>query len=176
VLDDGQTLEADLVVIGVGVRPNLSLAEEAGLATDRGISVSEQLETSVAGIFAAGDIVRWPDSHTGQRIRVEHWVVAEQQGQVAARNLLGAREPFRAAPFFWSAHYDVTIAYVGHATEWDRVDIQGNIEDRDCVLAYRSGGKTLAVASIFRDKDSLTAAIAMERGDSAVLRSLAASR
>jgi len=162
-LKSGGVIEADIVVIGVGVRPRLALAEKAGLAIDRGITVDACLETNVPGIYAAGDIARWPDKHSGESIRVEHWVVAERQGQTAGRNMLGQREVFDAVPFFWSQHYDVPINYVGHAEKWDEIAIDGDIGARDCLVRYKSRGRVLAVASIYRDVASLEAEIAMEK-------------
>jgi NADPH-dependent 2,4-dienoyl-CoA reductase/sulfur reductase-like enzyme len=161
-LKRGGSINADLVVVGVGVRPRLALAEKAGLAIDRGVLVNEYLETSVSGILAAGDIARWPDPHSGTSIRVEHWVVAQRQGQTAAVNMLGGREKFAGVPFFWSQHYDVPINYVGHAEAWDDLAIDGDIAARDCVLRYKRNGRVLAIASIYRDSESLTEERAME--------------
>ena len=162
-LENGETIEADLVVVGIGVRPRLGLAESAGLNLERGVAVDQYLETSAPGVFAAGDIARWPDPYSGENIRVEHWVVAERQGQAAATNMLGERKAFAQVPFFWSQHYDVPINYVGHAEAWDEIQIEGDVMSKDCLLRFKRRGRVVAVASIFRDLQSLQAEVMMER-------------
>jgi apoptosis-inducing factor 3 len=161
-LDDGTVVPADLIVVGVGVRPNVELAVNAGLATDNGILVDARLQTSAPDIFAAGDVARWIDPRTAERVRVEHWVLAQRMGQAAARSMLGDTRHFDAVPFFWSQHYDVPIAYVGHASQWDRAVVEGDIDGRDCAVTYYSKNKPLATATIYRDVQSLKTEVAME--------------
>jgi apoptosis-inducing factor 3 len=163
-LSGGTTADADFIVVGAGVRPAVALAERSGLSVDHGIVVNEFLETSAPGVFAAGDVARWPDRRTGQNIRVEHWVVAQSQAQTAARNMLGRRERFDAVPFFWSQHYDVAIRYVGHAERWDRVQIDGSLDAHDAAIRFLRGEIPIAVATIGRDRECLEAELAFESG------------
>ncbi|HEV8323618.1 MAG TPA: FAD-dependent oxidoreductase, partial [Myxococcota bacterium] len=170
-LDDASVLSADLVVMGVGVRPRVALAEAAGLRVDRGLLVDEQLRAA-DGVFAAGDVARFPDARSGRAVRIEHWVVAQRMGQAAARNLLGAARPFADVPFFWSVHYDLTLRYVGHADEWEDAELRGDLDARDATVIYRRGGRTMAVATIGRDHTSLAAELAMEHGDETELEAV----
>lgn len=163
VLDDGTRLEADLVIAGIGVRPNLQLAESAGLTLDNGLAVNEFLETSAEGVFAAGDVARWPDAYSDARLRVEHWVVAERQGQVVARNMLGHRDQFNDIPFFWSEHYDkVSIRYTGHVERWDETRIEGDLMKKDAAVSYMVSGRRRAMATINRDQKNLQTEVELE--------------
>jgi len=170
VLDDGTKLPAEVVIMGVGVRPNTALAEAAGLKVDKGVVVDALLRTSAPDVWAAGDIARYPSD--GGTVRIEHWVVAQRQGQTAARNILGQKEEYRAVPFFWSQHYDVPVNYSGHAEGFDAIDVAGSINDRNCLVAYRSKGRIIALASIYRDRDSLLAEDAFARDDQPALEKL----
>ncbi|HYD73994.1 MAG TPA: FAD-dependent oxidoreductase [Candidatus Binatia bacterium] len=167
-LNDGGAISADFVVLGVGVRPNIQLAAAAGLAIDNGIVVDANMRTDAPGVFAAGDVARYPDQRLGQRIRVEHWVAAEQQGQAAAESMLGETAPFAAIPFFWSHHYDRSIRYVGHATQWTRIEVDGCIESGDFTARYLEGDCLLAAASLGRDGENLDLHAAMDRAAAAV--------
>jgi apoptosis-inducing factor 3 len=171
-IGDGRFVEADLVVLGVGVSPRTALAEAAGIRVDNGIIVDETLRTSAADVFAAGDIARYPEPVSGDAARIEHWVVAERQGQAVARSMLGIGGAYREAPFFWSQHYDVTISYVGHGASWDRCEIRGDLEKHDACAIYRRKGRTIAVATIGRDRLSLRVEAALEQDDAVALNSI----
>ena len=156
----GAELEVDFIVAGLGVRPRIGLAETAGLKT-AALRWTPGLKPALRR--------NWPVCGSGQRAmspaakttRVEHWVVAERQGQVTALNMLGLDRPFDAVPFFWGQHSDVPINYVGHAERWDDIAVDGAT---DCLLRFRLNGPTFAVASIFRDIQSLEAEVGMEGG------------
>ncbi len=170
-LDDGSIETCDAVVAGIGVEPDVALAQQAGLTVDRGIVVDEYLQTSAPNVFAAGDAARFPNGRTGRPIRVEHWVAAARQGQCAARNAAGRRERFKDVPFFWSQHYDLVLAYVGHAERADAVQLFGSLDEHNAAAVYRDGGRIAAVATLFRDDVSLAVEAAMERDaeDEAIL-------
>ena len=165
-LKNGGEIAADLVILGVGVRPRVSLAEGAGIAVDHGILVNDRLETAIPGIYAAGDVASWPDPRTGDRQRIEHWVLAERHGQLVAENMLGADRPFLDVPFFWSAHYGTSIRYVGHAQGWDAIQTDGDIAAKNGAARYVRDGRTLAMAAVGRDLAALEceAALEAERG------------
>lgn len=171
-LSDGQSIDAELVVLGVGVSPRTALAEGCGLTVDNGVIVDDNLRTSASDIYAAGDIARYPDPFSGERVRIEHWVLAERQGQAVARAMLGIGHAFRDVPFFWSQHYDATISYVGHASSWDGIEIRGDLAARNACAIYRRNGRSIAVATIGRDHVSLEVEAALEQGDTAALESV----
>jgi NADPH-dependent 2,4-dienoyl-CoA reductase/sulfur reductase-like enzyme len=155
VLADGQSVAADFVLAGIGVRPRTSLAASAGIEAMASIPVDAFLQTSVPDIFAAGDIAAYPDPLTGEPTRIEHWVVAERQGQVVAANMLGLRKRYQAVPFFWTQQYDVSLRYVGRAASWDEVVIDGDVSSRDFVARYYEKGVHLASAAVGRDREML---------------------
>ena len=160
-LKSGAAFDADLIVVGAGVRPASTLAEKAGLKVESGVVVDEFLQTSAPGIYAAGDIAAWPDPHSGERIRVEHWVVAQRQGRAVARNILGYGEPFTMVPFFWTRQFGVSIKYVGHAQGWDSVEIDGSLDTKSWLVRLKRAGKVRAVVSASRDLESLKAEVAL---------------
>jgi len=168
-LVSGKRIAADLVVVGIGVRPSLAPAQWAHLRVADGVVVDEYLETSTPRIFAAGDIARWPDRRSGDSMRVEHWSVAIRQGQTAARNMIGQRVAFDVVPYFWSQHYDVSIQYVGRQGGWDELVVDGDPAARDCAVTYQRRGEVIAVATIGREIASLRAEVDLERGMSAAL-------
>ncbi len=165
-------MPADFVVLGTGVRPRTELAAKAGLYVDDGIVFDSFLRTSAPGIWAAGDAARYPEPRLGTRARIEHWVVAQRQGQAAARDMVGLGEPFRDVPFFWSQHYDVTLSCVGHAQDWDDIQIAGSLAGHDATVVYRRTGRTLAVVTVGRDRQSLAIEAALEQGDDAAIEAL----
>ena len=167
-LDDGSRVQADMVLLGVGVRPRTELAERAGLGSPEGVPVDEFLETRVKGVYAAGDLAYYPEVRAGRSVRVEHWVVAQRQGQTAARNIMGRNEPFTVVPFFWTQQYDLSVRYVGHATAWDSAEVSGSPQARDCTVRFMSEGQVRAVATVGRDRACLEAELWLEQQRGAV--------
>jgi apoptosis-inducing factor 3 len=164
-LSNGKTIETEMVVLGVGVVPRTTLAKDAGITVDNGIVVNDTLRTSAQDIYAAGDVARYPDPISAETVRIEHWVLAERQGQAVARAMLGVGNAFRDVPFFWSQHYDIQISYVGHASSWDGLEVIGDLTKGDACAVYRKGSRVMAVATIGRDRVSLAAEAALEQND-----------
>lgn len=162
-LAGGESIAADFVLVGIGVRPRTGLAENAGAAVENGVLVDDFLETSVAGIYAAGDIAAYPEPISGERARIEHWAVAERQGQVAAANMLGERRRFDSAPFFWTEQFGTAVRYVGRGTGWDAVTVEGDVESGSIVARYFAGGTHCATATIGRDRENLEDELTLER-------------
>ena len=172
-LDDGSTLPADLVVVGIGVTPRTQLAEAASLTVDNGVVVDRRLRTSDPSVFAAGDVARFPGPD-GEPVRVEHWVVAERLGQYAARNMLGEDDPYAEPPFFWSQHYDYRINVTGHLQGWENEIVSGDPSQGEALIGFERAGEIRAVATVRRDQDSLRAEHALATGDQDTLRQLVA--
>lgn len=154
-LKSGQVLPATVVVLGVGVRPATEFLQAAfPLAPDGGLAVDEYLQAA-PGVYAAGDIARFPLALTGQPARIEHWRLAQQHGRVAARNMLGKEEKYVAAPFFWTQQYGKSLRYAGHAEHWDQLIYHGDVAQQDFVAFYVQGGRIVAAAGMGRDADLL---------------------
>jgi 3-phenylpropionate/trans-cinnamate dioxygenase ferredoxin reductase subunit len=143
-LGDGRAIDCDLVVVGIGVQPRTALAEQAGLAVDDGIVVDERLETSVPGVFAAGDVASARHPFYGRHVRVEHWATALHQGPAAARAMLGLETAYDRLPYFYSDQYDVGMEYTGWAPEWDRVVFRGDPAGREFIAFWLAGERVVA--------------------------------
>ena len=165
VTSDGTTVEGDMVVVGAGVKPDVMLAQRAGLEVDDGIVCDEKLESSVPGIFAAGDVCSWQSVVHGRRLRVEHWDVALQQGRHAARAMMGSDEPYREVPYFFSDLADwASLEYVGPAQEWDEVIWRGYRDAGEFSAWYLKDGAVCAALSVGRSEDLTHARRLLESG------------
>ena len=164
-LADGSALECDFVVVGVGVTPRVALAEQAGLAIDDGIVTSARLETSVPGVFAAGDVANALHPFYGSALRVEHWANALNQPKVAARAMLGKPAAYDRLPYFFSDQFDLGMEYTGYAREWDEVVLRGDAEKREFIAFWLHGGRVLAAmnANIWDVGDAVKALIRSRR-------------
>jgi NADPH-dependent 2,4-dienoyl-CoA reductase/sulfur reductase-like enzyme len=171
-LQSGEKIKADVVLVATGIRPNTELAEKAGIDCDNGILVDGFLQTSAPDIYASGDVARWPEAFTEKSARIEHWVVAQRQGQTAARNMLGQKVQFKDIPFFWSTQFDVTINYIGMAKNWSSTEIYGDLGARNCSVAYIEQDRINAVLTLGRDRQNLLIEKAMEDKDQEKLREI----
>ena len=162
---DGTRIEADLVVVGVGARPRTDLAAAAGLEAGDGIHVDEHLETSVPGIFAAGDVAAAWHPLFGARIRVEHWDNARRQGRIAVQNMLGGADPYDRIPYLYSDQFDLSMEYAGHAPAWDRVVIRGEPASGAFVAFWLRDGRVVAGmnANVPKVNDAIGALVRLGR-------------
>jgi apoptosis-inducing factor 3 len=148
----GARLEADLVITGVGVRPVTDFLEGVALHTDGSVFVDSNMRAA-EGLYAAGDIARFPDPRTGERVRIEHWRTAQQQGRVAAHNMAGKAVDYDGVPFFWTRQFDAGLLYVGHAEGWDEIIYEGDVDAQDFLAFYVSDDRVSAVAGMNRDRE-----------------------
>jgi 3-phenylpropionate/trans-cinnamate dioxygenase ferredoxin reductase subunit len=153
VLANGERIACDLVVVGVGVRPNIELAKQAGIETDNGILVNEFSETSVANVYSAGDVAHWWQPVHGRRFRVEHYDNAGEHGAAAARSMLGQGDPFIPLPYFWSDQYDINLQYVGYPEAWDQLVLRGDLAEFAVTAFFLSHGQVCAAATINRPRE-----------------------
>ncbi|HEX8423452.1 MAG TPA: FAD-dependent oxidoreductase, partial [Pyrinomonadaceae bacterium] len=152
VLESGERIETDMVVAGVGVQPVTGFLDGVRLNDDGGVFVETPLRAA-EDLYAAGDIACYPDRRTGERVRIEHWRTAQQQGRTAAHNMLGRDVPFDGVPFFWTRQFDAGLLYVGHASAWDEIIYQGEVSSGDFLAFYAKDGRVLAVAGMNRERD-----------------------
>jgi len=153
ITDQGARLGCDFVVVGVGIEPATALVEETGVTVENGIIVDQFCRTSVAGVFAAGDVANHYHPLFDRRVRVEHWDNALKQGEAAAENMMGIEVAFDDPHWFWSDQYDQNLQYVGNASEWDDFVVRGKMSERDFVGFYCKGGVVLAAVGLNRGKD-----------------------
>src|SRR6185369_7126577 len=156
VLDNGERIETDMVVVGVGVRPVTQFLDGVELDQAGGVVVDSRLRAA-DGLFAAGDVASFPDPRTGERVRIEHWRTAQQQGRTAARNMMGRNITFDAVPFFWTRQFDIGLLYVGHAASWDEIIYRGDVATQDFLAFYVKNNRVLAVAGMNRDREMAAA-------------------
>lgn len=149
----GRTIECDFAVVGIGVEPVVDAVAENGVEIDNGIMVDEYCRTNVEGIFAAGDVANHYHPIFGQRIRVEHWHNALNQGPAAARNMLGKSVAYDEIPWFWSDQYDFNLQYAGFHREWDQIVVRGSLAERNFIAFYIKDGLVAASVGIERGRD-----------------------
>jgi apoptosis-inducing factor 3 len=151
VLDDGEALPADLVLVGLGIKPATAMLQGVSLNADGSVSTDRRLRVA-EGLYAAGDVARFPDWRTGAAIRIEHWRLAAQHGRVAAHNMAGRQVEFAGIPFFWSEQFDLFLQYVGHAESWDELIVHGDLPGRNFLAFYVKDNRVMAAAGLQRDR------------------------